>query len=351
MSTRNGTCAPRSSGSRSARTDSTSSTISSARPASGGFAALDARRPGARQVVGHLPAAARGGRLPHAAGARLERAARRRAQLRAIADLSIALRPLARPTSPRASASSCTGCGWRTCRTSSPRLDEVGLTSAQACGDVWRNVVGCPLAGVTADEYFDSHPVVHDTGRQLRRQPPVLEPAAQVQGRGLELPPPLRAARDQRHRPRRRRRPGPRGRLRRVGRRRARRVGAHGPPARRAGSRVDDAVEVAGEITALFRDHGNRLKRTRARSKFLVDEWGPERFRQALEERLGRRLADGPPPAPPLAPMRDHVGFAPQREPGLYALGGATLRGRLDRREPARARRRRRAPRPAAASA
>ena len=92
---------------------------------------------------------------------------------------------------------------------------------------------------------------------------------------------------------------------------------------------LDDVIEVADELTAIFRDNGNRQKRTRARSKFLVDEWGADRVRAELEHRIGRPLPDAPPPAAPLAPMRDHVGVTPQREPGRYALGGATLRGRL----------------------
>ena len=66
----------------------------------------------------------------------------------------------------------------------------------------------------------------------VRRRPPLLEPPAQVQGLGVGVPAPLRAARDQRHRARRGRE-GRRGRLRRLGRRRARRVGPHGPAARR----------------------------------------------------------------------------------------------------------------------
>ena len=60
---------------------------------------------------------------------------------------------------------------------------------------------------------------------------------------------------------------------------------------------MDDVIEITEELTAIFRDHGNRLKRTRARSKFLVDEWGPERVRAELELRLGRALPDAPEPA------------------------------------------------------
>jgi len=248
-------------------------------------------------------------------------------QLRAIADLSIRYgRSLADVTTRQ-----CIQLHWLRLEDVPDifaTLDEVGLTSAQACGDVWRNVVGCPLAGVTADEHFDSTPVVHALveafvgNRRFSNLPRKYKVAvsscrhhcAQHEINDIGLvgvdAPDLGAGYDLWV-------GGGLGASARMGRR----LGAWIPR--------DEAVEVAGEITALFRDHGNRLKRTRARSKFLVDEWGPERFRQALEERLGRRLEDGPPPAPPLAPMRDHVGSSPQREPGLYALGGATLRGRI----------------------
>jgi sulfite reductase (ferredoxin) len=248
-------------------------------------------------------------------------------QLRAIADLSIRYgRSLADVTTRQ-----CIQLHWLRLEDVPDifaTLDEVGLTSAQACGDVWRNVVGCPLAGVTADEYFDSRPVVDALvanfvgNRRFSNLPRKYKVAvsscrhhcAQHEINDIGLvgvdAPDLGVGYDVWV-------GGGLGASARMGRR----LGAWIP--------VEDAVEVASEITALFRDHGNRLKRTRARSKFLVDEWGPERFRQALEERLGRELADGPPPAAPLAPMRDHVGFSPQAEPGLYALGGATLRGRL----------------------
>jgi len=42
------------------------------------------------------------------------------------------------------------------------RLDEVGLTTAGACGDAVRNITGCPLAGVVHDELFDATPVIDE---------------------------------------------------------------------------------------------------------------------------------------------------------------------------------------------
>ena len=94
-------------------------------------------------------------------------------------------------------------------------------------------------------------------------------------------------------------------------------------------ARPGEAAEVCRAITEIYRDEGNRTKRTRARLKFLVDEWGVDRLRAELEARLGRQLPRSTPPAAPLDPHRDHVGVHPQVQPGMYYLGAATLRGRF----------------------
>src|SRR5919206_665096 len=39
-------------------------------------------------------------------------------------------------------------------------LNAVGLSFTQACGDVWRNIVGCPLAGIDASEIIDPSPLI-----------------------------------------------------------------------------------------------------------------------------------------------------------------------------------------------
>jgi sulfite reductase (ferredoxin) len=91
----------------------------------------------------------------------------------------------------------------------------------------------------------------------------------------------------------------------------------------------DEAAEVCRAITEIFRDEGNRTKRTRARIKFLVDEWGVERIRAEVERRLGRSYPTSVEPADPVDPHRDHLGIHPQVQAGLYYLGATTLRGRF----------------------
>jgi sulfite reductase (ferredoxin) len=102
----------------------------------------------------------------------------------------------------------------------------------------------------------------------------------------------------------------------------AQRLGVFVPPER--------VPEVWTAVALLFRDYGYRRLRSRARLKFLVADWGTERFREVLEsEYLGGAgaLADGPAPPPPAAGSRDHLGVHRQRD-GRYYVGVAPHTGR-----------------------
>src|SRR6202034_2355723 len=88
-------------------------------------------------------------------------------------------------------------------------------------------------------------------------------------------------------------------------------------------------AEVWAGVASVFRDYGYRRLRHRARIKFLVADWGPERFREVLEkEYLGYALPDGPAPQAPGGGVRDHVGVHPQRD-GLFYVGFAPTVGRV----------------------
>jgi len=89
----------------------------------------------------------------------------------------------------------------------------------------------------------------------------------------------------------------------------------------------DEVAEVWAGVCGIFRDYGYRRSRNHARLKFLLADWGTERFRQVLqEEYLGRKLPDGP--APGLSPAhRDHIGVIAQRD-GNFAVGATTDSGR-----------------------
>jgi sulfite reductase (ferredoxin) len=90
----------------------------------------------------------------------------------------------------------------------------------------------------------------------------------------------------------------------------------------------EDCVEVWRGVTGIFRDYGYRKSRNRARLKFLVADWGPEKFREMLESDayLGRKLEDGPPPVE-LSTERDHVGVRKQKD-GRNYVGFAFRNGR-----------------------
>jgi sulfite reductase beta subunit-like hemoprotein len=206
-------------------------------------------------------------------------------------------------------------------------LNAVGLSFTQACGDVWRNVVGCPLAGVDGHELIDSRPLIEELERtfvgdrrfsNLPRKFKVsvsgcLHRCAQHEINDIGL---VAVEKN-----------GHVGYDVWVG-------GGLGASAR-MGRRLDlfalpeEAAEVCRAITEIFRDEGNRTKRTRARIKFLVDEWGVERIRDEVERRLGRSFPTSVEPAEPVDPHRDHLGVHPQVQPGLYYLGATTLRGRF----------------------
>jgi ferredoxin-nitrite reductase len=90
----------------------------------------------------------------------------------------------------------------------------------------------------------------------------------------------------------------------------------------------DEAAAVCAEIALVFRDHGPRESRSKARLAFLIADWGVERFRKELEARLGRPL----PPAgrdARTSTTTDHIGVFRQRQPGLNYVGLKTPVGRV----------------------
>jgi sulfite reductase (ferredoxin) len=91
---------------------------------------------------------------------------------------------------------------------------------------------------------------------------------------------------------------------------------------------LEDVPDVWEGVTSIFRDYGYRRLRSRARLKFLVADWGIEKFREVLEnEYLGRRLVPCPSPPSPVG-HRDHVGVHPQHDGKVY-VGIAPTVGRV----------------------
>jgi sulfite reductase (ferredoxin) len=208
------------------------------------------------------------------------------------------------------------------------RLEDVGLSTAEACGDTPRVVLGSPVAGVAADEILDGTPAIDEIVRRYVGDPelsnlprklktaisgsprqdvvhevndvsfvgvrhPQLGPGFDLWvGGGLSTNPML-----------------------------AQRLGAF--------VTLDEVPEVWAGVVRLFRDYGYRRLRAKARLKFLVNDWGIPRFRAVLEsEYLGRALTDGPAPTPVAPNDRDHVGVHEQRD-GRNYIGAAPLAGRV----------------------
>jgi sulfite reductase (ferredoxin) len=91
---------------------------------------------------------------------------------------------------------------------------------------------------------------------------------------------------------------------------------------------LDEVAEVWHGVVQVFRDYGYRRLRHRARIKFLIADWGAEKFRHVLEdEYLGRKLVDGPAPETPVG-HRDHIGVHQQVD-GNYYVGAKSPAGRV----------------------
>jgi sulfite reductase (ferredoxin) len=207
-------------------------------------------------------------------------------------------------------------------------LEAVGLSTMEACGDTPRVMLGCPLAGIDAAEIIDATPEITAIGERYigdsefsnlprKFKSSISGCSAQCAiheindiafvgvvnesgetgydlwvGGGLSTNPMI-----------------------------GQRLGTFVRPGQ--------VPEVWAGVCGLFRDYGYRRLRHRARIKFLVADWGAQKFREVLEkEYLGYALPDGPAPDAPRQGVRDHVGVHPQRD-GNYYVGFAPTVGRL----------------------
>jgi sulfite reductase (ferredoxin) len=206
------------------------------------------------------------------------------------------------------------------------KLEAVGLSTTEACGDCPRVMLGCPLEGVASDSILDAGPALRETVEKYLGDPaysnlprkfktsisgcarhcvnheindvafvgvigPDGTPGFDVWvGGGLSTNP-----------------------------RFAERLGVFVRP--------DEVSDVWVGVVSIFRDYGYRRQRNHARLKFLMADWGPEKFREVLEtEYLKRALPDGS--APGESPThRDHIGVEEQSD-GLLAIGATTKAGR-----------------------
>ncbi|WP_049567090.1 nitrite/sulfite reductase [Nonomuraea sp. SBT364] len=209
------------------------------------------------------------------------------------------------------------------------RLEAVGLSTTEACGDTPRVIIGCPVAGIDAEEVIDASARIRELNEKFIGNPAYSNLPRKFKtalsgctahctvheindvafvgvvndqgekgfdlwvGGGLSTNPML-----------------------------AKRLGVFIAPER--------VADVYAGVIGIFRDYGYRRLRHRARLKFLVNDWGAEKFREVLEsEYVKEPLPDGPAPELPRANRRDHVGVFPQHDGNFY-VGFAPRVGRLD---------------------
>ncbi|QOR61235.1 nitrite/sulfite reductase [Sulfurovum sp. ST-21] len=206
------------------------------------------------------------------------------------------------------------------------RLKSVGLSSVFAAGDVPRNIVTCPVSGIDQDEIYDTTFLVHEINNYLRGNPDF-----------VNLP-------------------------------RKYKIGISGCGKHCMGHEIQDlsftavhtddgvlfAVNVGGglgsnkkialhlgyvreknvldvvkTVTAVYRDHGLRKSRKKARLGHLIDEWGLEKFKAYTEEKLGFKFIDKPLfKATPYA-QREHFGIHRSLIEGESYVGCAVNGGHI----------------------
>ncbi|MGP4016403.1 nitrite/sulfite reductase [Saccharopolyspora sp. 5N708] len=207
------------------------------------------------------------------------------------------------------------------------KLESVGLSTTEACGDCPRVVLGSPVAGIAADEIIDATPAIAEIterfigDRSLSNLPRKFKSAISGSPRWDTVPEindiSLVGVVHPEH--------GPGFDLWVGGG-----LSTNPKLAVRLGAWVprDEVAEVWHGVVQVFRDYGYRRLRHRARIKFLVADWGAEKFRQVLEdEYLGRKLIDGPAPETPVG-HRDHIGVHPQVDGNRY-VGAKSAAGRV----------------------
>ncbi len=215
-------------------------------------------------------------------------------------------------------------------------LTAVGLSPKGACGDVVRNVTGCPLAGLDGHEIIDASPLAVEIAHKLTANPEFynLPRKFKISVTGCPLWCSYPEINDVALTAIKRQVDGKEeiGYTLRVG------GGLSTEPhlAVRipAFVRQDQAFAVVRATAEIFREEqGLRENRTRARIKYLFMRfgWTAESFLEALEQRLGYKL-DPSPASEDIVPddiYRDHIGIAPQRQTGLSSVGASVLRGRV----------------------
>src|SRR5260221_10415156 len=213
-------------------------------------------------------------------------------------------------------------------------LFDCGLTSTSTCGDVTRNITGCPLAGLDAHELCDASPLMYQVEQLLVDNPEFynLPRKYKISISGchdwcsypeindLAFTPAVRETNGKKE----------------IGF--SVRVGGglstepHLAVRLNAFVRWEQVIPVTKAVSELFREaDALRENRERARLKylFLQHGWTAESFLREIERKLGYKLDPAVPEQAPGDVFRDHVGIHAQKQLGLFYIGAAVLRGRI----------------------
>jgi sulfite reductase (ferredoxin) len=216
------------------------------------------------------------------------------------------------------------------------QLTAIGLSPKGACGDVVRNVTGCPLAGLEHGEMLDASPLAIEIANHLTANPAFynLPRKFKVSVTGCPLWCSYPEINDLALTAVKRELNG----LEEIGY--TLRVGGGLSTEPHMAVRIpafipqDKALTVVTAVAEIFREQSElRENRTRARIKYLFMKhgWTAETMLEAIEEKLGFKLDPNPLEADAIPDdiYRDHIGVTPQMQPGLSAVGASVLRGRL----------------------
>ena len=91
-----------------------------------------------------------------------------------------------------------------------------------------------------------------------------------------------------------------------------------------------DVVPLCEAVLLVYRDHGLRANRQKARLRWLIDEWGLEKFRVAVEQQIGHPLPRAAEKDEVVWHKRDLLGVHAQKQLGLNFVGLHVPVGRLN---------------------
>ena len=92
----------------------------------------------------------------------------------------------------------------------------------------------------------------------------------------------------------------------------------------------EEAMTVMEAIIRIYRDHGYRKSRKHARVKYLVADWGIQKYREETEKLIGYKLTDAETTPTNVRGYEDHYGVNPQMQEGLSYIGVPVAGGRVN---------------------